>query len=85
MTSSMSRTVRTLLGVVGALGVASMLSSTNLQAAGCCVQCSCIQLCIDDDGCGNNSSILCIPATATSRVCNGTAVDDFCIDHCKES
>lgn len=85
MNQSIVRMFRFALGLAGAVGFAAALNSTTVAAAGCCTQCSCINLCINDDGCGNNSSVLCVPGVGTSRTCSGgPEVNDFCYQHCSE-
>jgi len=76
--------VRVLAGVTLAVALAASVNSTVVYAAGCCTQCTCVNLCINNDGCGSPSYVGCLP-DGTTRVCNGVSFYDYCDDHCRDT
>jgi len=75
---------RLIAGTTLAVLWSAALNSTVVYAAGCCTQCVCVNLCINDDGCGSNSGILCTQ-NSTQRTCNGVTTIDWCDDHCRDT
>ena len=81
MSSQLSLLRNMLVGIALATAVAATVTTTVVYAASCCTQCTCVNLCVSDDGCGSNSGVVCGDA-GTYRLCNGSERYDYCSDHC---